>query len=48
MTGYLTSFENDIFGKFDQMRRQMNRLFGDFGSQQGSDPSPQVHSPRLM
>ena len=35
MTGYLTSFENDIFGKFDQMRRQMNRLFGDFGSPTG-------------
>lgn len=35
MAGYLTSFDNDVFGQFDQMRRQMNRLFGDFGSPAG-------------
>ncbi|RPG68503.1 MAG: Hsp20/alpha crystallin family protein [Flavobacteriaceae bacterium TMED42] len=35
MAGYLTSLDNDVFGQFDQMRRQMNRLFGDFGSPAG-------------
>ena len=29
MAGYLTGFDNDFFSQFDQLRRQMNRLFGE-------------------
>ncbi len=35
MAGYLTDFDNDFFGQFDQMRQQMNRLFGDRGGSAG-------------
>jgi len=32
MFGYLTGFDNDVFDQFDRMRRQMDRLFGDWSS----------------
>jgi len=35
MQGYLTTFDNDLFGQFERMRRQLDRLFGDFASPAG-------------
>lgn len=35
MLGYLSGFDNDIFNQFEQMRRQMDRLFGDVSSPLG-------------
>jgi HSP20 family protein len=30
MLGYLTGFDNDVFGQLERMRQQMDRLFGDW------------------
>ncbi|WP_300318442.1 Hsp20/alpha crystallin family protein [Accumulibacter sp.] len=35
MFGYLTGFDRDFFGQFEQMRRQMDEMFGDWGGPLG-------------
>jgi len=35
MLGYLTGFDNDVFGQLEHMRRQMNRMFGDWSGPAG-------------
>jgi len=35
MLGYLTGFDNDAFDQFDRMRRQMDRMFGDWSGPAG-------------
>lgn len=35
MLGYLTGFDNDVFDEFDLMRRQMDRMFGDWSGPAG-------------
>lgn len=35
MLGYLTGFDNDAFGQLERMRRQMDRLFGDWSGPAG-------------
>ncbi|HEC16886.1 MAG TPA: Hsp20/alpha crystallin family protein [Sedimenticola sp.] len=35
MLGYLSGFDNDIFDQFERMRRQMDRLFGDWSGATG-------------
>lgn len=35
MWGYLTSFDNDLFGQFDRMRRELDTLFGTIPSTVG-------------
>lgn len=35
MLGYLSGFDNDVFSQFEQMRRQMDRLFGGVGGPLG-------------
>lgn len=35
MFGYVTGFDNDLFGQFERMRRQMDRLFGDWAGPVG-------------
>jgi HSP20 family protein len=32
MFGYLTGFDNDVFDQLERMRRQMDRMFGDWPS----------------
>jgi HSP20 family protein len=32
MFGYLTGFDNDVFDQLERMRRQMDRMFGDWSS----------------
>jgi len=35
MFGYLTGFDNDVFDQLDRMRRQMDRMFGDWSRPAG-------------
>lgn len=35
MFGYLTGFDNDLLGQFERMRRQLDRLFGDYAGPVG-------------
>ena len=35
MFNYFTGFDDDFFGQFEQMRRRMDQLFGDWGSPLG-------------
>jgi HSP20 family protein len=35
MFGYLRGFDNDLYDQFERMRRDMDRLFGDFSGSTG-------------
>ena len=35
MVDYLTGFDSDVFNQFEQMRRQMDQLFGEGGGPLG-------------
>ena len=35
MLGYLTGFDTDVFGEMERLRRQMDRMFGDWSGPAG-------------